>query len=334
MKILLPITLSPTGGTSSFAKKFQKGMRAKGHEVIFKFTPDYDVLLASPRAPWSILRHAKRNNKPIIHRLDGVYYPSTVAGHKYWLYNLPLRIIRNHYATSIIYQSKFSKETCNTFLGRTSTPSQIIYNGVDTNHFTPNGAKAPIRKNADQHIFITASRFRREDQIIPLLKSYQYYRNNIQENSKLVIIGNFSKKLKDIPNQKHPGVDFLGIIPNEDLPSYLRGADVFVFTHQNPPCPNNVIEAMACGLPICGVADGAMPELIQTDQNGIMLPVATTGFKKTRQLNTQNLGKMMDKSIKNKYAFSQQGIQIAKKNYQLTNMIDSYETILKKLHNQ
>ncbi|HMN63001.1 MAG TPA: glycosyltransferase, partial [Anaerolinea sp.] len=39
----------------------------------------------------------------------------------------------------------------------------------------------------------------------------------------------------------------------------------------NPPCPNAVIEALACGLPVVGFAAGSLPELLDT-QSGRMSP--------------------------------------------------------------
>ena len=63
----------------------------------------------------------------------------------------------------------------------------------------------------------------------------------------------------------------LGPINNSEVARYARGADVFVISHLNPPCPNNVIEAMACGLPIVGTNTGAMSELV--NDNGLLVDV-------------------------------------------------------------
>lgn len=46
------------------------------------------------------------------------------------------------------------------------------------------------------------------------------------------------------------GIIFKGILPHKDIVHYLNCADVFVLPSLAEGCPNSVIEAMACGLPI------------------------------------------------------------------------------------
>ena len=295
-------------------------MKESGHEVVFRWQPNYDVLLASPRAPLWMLLDAKLRGKKIIQRLDGVYTPRTAAGRWWRLHNLPLSIIRTYFAGKIIYQSEFSQQQCNKYLFRIpntkSQTSRKIYNGVDNDMFSPEGPAESLRENPDQHVFITWSRFRRADQVDPLLKAFHYYHEHIEKNSKLVLIGNVPNQLKveesprprvagaglgaaasSVPgisqgggaSTSEPaagageneatviraagdsGVNYLESIPNENIPRYARGADVFVISHLNPPCPNNVIEAMACGLTIAGTDTGAMPELVTN--NGLLLDV-------------------------------------------------------------
>jgi glycosyltransferase involved in cell wall biosynthesis len=64
--------------------------------------------------------------------------------------------------------------------------------------------------------------------------------------------------------QKHSPlqVTFLGVIPREEIPALDRSAQLYFSAEVNPPCPNSVIEAMACGLPVTGFAMGALPELV------------------------------------------------------------------------
>ncbi|MAF80499.1 hypothetical protein CL628_00635 [bacterium] len=299
MKIWLPKRIKPTGGTSSFALKLRAGMEHLGHQVYFKKPAHYDVLLASPRAPYSALLHARFRRRRIVQRLDGVFYPGSSAGVWWRLHNLPLSIIRKYFADSFIYQSEFSQAQCDKFLWSneaTETPSTVIYNGVDTELFSTDGPVEELRDNPDQHVFITWSRFRRPDQIDPLVASFHEYRRQIEANAKLVILGNFVGAVADRPQKhKHDAIEFRGIVPNSDIPRYARGADVFALTHRNPPCPNNVIEAMACGLPICGLADGAMSELVAADA-GVLLPVRTRG-EGAKSFNTESFAHAMASCI-------------------------------------
>lgn len=305
MNVFLPIKLKPTGGTSTFARNFKREMERRGHRVLFEFYPSYNILLASPRAPVPYLIHAKMYHKPIIHRLDGVYSRFTVAGNLYPFYNIRLRIIRNKFADYVIYQSKFSKHSCDTFLGSMNTNIQysIIYNGVDTSLFSKDGDSKALRENKNQKIFITASHFRREDQIAPLLRAFVLYQQKFNNNSKLYILGDFMKPLPKNPlfvmkkfgMKENNSVRFVGPIPHHKLPTYYRGADVFVFTHRNPPCPNNVLEAMACGLPICGIADGAMPELVREKAKGSLLSVDSDPFESVRDVEIHAFAQNMHK---------------------------------------
>ena len=51
--------------------------------------------------------------------------------------------------------------------------------------------------------------------------------------------------------------------------------DVFLAFHRNEACPNVVLEAMACGLPILYVESGATPELVGAGG----LPVTKDNFR-------------------------------------------------------
>lgn len=318
MIIFLPITLRETGGTSTFARKFQEGLASRGIKVIFTFSDRYDVLLASPLAPLRYLLHAKLKRRPIIHRLDGVYYPGTSAGKLWRLHNFPLRVIRNVFANHIIYQSEYSKISCEQYLGGPCPqPQSIIYNGVDTNIFSPEGSQQALHDNPDQHVFITASRFRRPDQIEPMIAAFTLYHQNYHANSKLVIIGNFDQGFKTLTLP--PSVVLEGTVPNEKLPEYLRAADVFLFTHLNPPCPNNAIEAMACGLPICSTDTGAMPELVRHQQDGYLVqsPVDPAAFATAMQY-----------CIQNQNALSATARNRALAKFTLDHMVDQYCTVM------
>lgn len=328
MKIFIPYPVKDIGGTSIFIKKFQVGMEKRGHEVFFEYRPDYDYIFAIVVCYPRYLIQAKLTKRKIIQRLDGMFYYTT-SGWNYLRLNFPAWIIRKFFSSYTIYQSRYSQYSVEKFLGKKKNEKySLIYNGVDIDKFSPaaENIKNKLQDNPEQQIFITASKFRRNDQIIPLVEALKKYHEKYTENFKFLIIGEFTGKIKNLP-QKYssaPYLKFTGKIKNEDLPGYLRSADCFLITHLNPPCPNNVVEAMAAGLPICGVADGAMKEITEPGKNSLLIPAFGDAFWKER---TYDAGKFADNLaliMKNQKTYSRNSRQIAEKRFSLDAMIDKY----------
>lgn len=335
MKIYIPFQKKDIGGPSSFVKKFALGMTEKGHYVVFEECADYDILFVIVQAPFSVLWRAKKSGRPIVQRLDGVYYWA-VSGWKFPLLNLKAALTRHFFADYTVYQSAYSKFCVEKFLGKKKEERQtIIYNGVDTHHFSPIGPKKNLRNSPREFIFFTASEFRRRDQIIPMLSALERLAERTKITFKLVLAGQFIRELSHFENtlKEYPWVQFLGKIPNEELPQYERGSDLFLFCHNNPPCPNNVIEAMSSGLPIVGIADGSMPELVQNDSEGLLLSSSGNAFWKRRVIDTNTLSHLIEEAIAKKEALSPIARQTALERFSLEKMIGEYEKVFLDLMN-
>ena len=65
-------------------------------------------------------------------------------------------------------------------------------------------------------------------------------------------------------------VGYTGPYSQETAPGVYRAADAFLMLKHNDPCPNTVLEAMACGLPVLYSASGGLPELVG-DEAGVGL---------------------------------------------------------------
>ena len=67
-----------------------------------------------------------------------------------------------------------------------------------------------------------------------------------------------------------PRVHLLGVTP--DIPDLLAAADVFALASDYEGLPVSMIEAMAAGLPVVATAVGGVPELVDHNATGILVP--------------------------------------------------------------
>jgi L-malate glycosyltransferase len=77
--------------------------------------------------------------------------------------------------------------------------------------------------------------------------------------------------VKELGIQKY--VNFIGRVPNEDLPSYIKAADLYVSTSLSDGASISLVEAMACGLPVVVSDISGNQEWVKNGRNGFLVPV-------------------------------------------------------------
>ena len=73
-------------------------------------------------------------------------------------------------------------------------------------------------------------------------------------------------------------VDWRGVVEPADIPQLDRSAHLLFAGDIHPACPNSVIEAMACGLPVIAYDTGALSELVSASA-GRVVPYGGDAWK-------------------------------------------------------
>jgi len=233
-----------------------------------------------------ILGFFKKNNLPVIQRLDGVYYPSK-HGIKYLYLNHEIKKDYLKYSDFIIFQSKYSRKECFTMLGEVGENKyRIIYNGTDKEVFYPGDREFDKNKI----VFTTTGLFRNRDMIEPVVTALDVIAEKY--NVELRIIGPIiSKDVKEYV--KRPYIKCFGGMDKREISIHLHQTDILIHCQLNPACPNSVIEAVSCGVPVVGFDTGAMKEILYFCPE-LLAYVSDDVFKKYKDFKYE---KLLDKII-------------------------------------
>ncbi len=93
-------------------------------------------------------------------------------------------------------------------------------------------------------------------------------------NCRLLLVGDGPERprLERLADQVgvRTAVHFAGLV--KDLDEVYKALDVFVFPSLAEPLGSSLLMAMAAGLPVVAVASGAVPEVIESEVSGLLVP--------------------------------------------------------------
>ena len=97
---------------------------------------------------------------------------------------------------------------------------------------------------------------------------------NIKNNLKCLIIGGGpkQKELNNYINELQMGhiIKIVGQVNHNDLPIYLNAADIFCLSSNSEGNPTVMFEALGVGVPFVGTNVGGIPEIIISEQYGLL----------------------------------------------------------------
>jgi len=291
---------------------------------------DAILVLAGTKSLLPLWR-AHRRGQRIVQRLDGVNWVHRVrwAGLRYTVRaiygNANLSFIRRRLADKVIYQSQFIKGWWEDWYGVARVPSSVILNGVDLNQYTPHGLHE--RPSGHYRILIV------EGSLSGALNSGLYSAIELakllshKHKIELTIIGRVDKHTQNkLKNQTSFRINFMNTIPREHIPWMMRSSHLLFSAEVNPPCPNSVIEALACGLPVIGFDTGSLSEIVQGDA-GRLTPYGADQWKLEKP-NVQGLADTAEEVLVNNEHFRTSARQQAETALGLDKMVDEYLKVL------
>jgi len=319
-----------TGGMASFRLKFEQGLRARGVDVTSDLAAasDSTLVIAGTRNLIPLLR-ARRRGQRIVQRLDGINWVQRVrwSGARYHLRaeygNFMLSLIRTRFADRVIYQSQFIRKWWEEWYGVAKAPAAVILNGVDLNVYTPEG-------EYDRPL----NRFRLlllEGSLAGGLNSGLFHAIALAEKlsanhpMEVVVAGKVDEATQRKLQSRVP-VKFLGTVPRGQVPALARSSHLLYCAEVNPPCPNSVIEALACGLPVIGFDSGSLKELVSEDA-GCIVPYGGDPWKlETPDISALAAG--VEKILAKQDQFRESARKRAESEFGLDKMVDAYLKIL------
>lgn len=205
-----------------------------------------------------------------------------LSPYNFYICFLEKRRFRNNIAMPVITNSQFAKNGITTFYPIKTDKIYVIYNGVDSNLFTPK------KKNADGKRLRSKLEIPENDYIILfvgndlkrkglgyLIKALSILKAKGMKKFRLLVVGNgkqFNYKLMAQKERVEKEIYFLKY--SETIDEYYASADILVLPTIFDPFSNVVLEAMASGLPVITTYNNGASEIIEDGISGMIVKVS------------------------------------------------------------
>ncbi len=235
----------------------------------------YLVSSALPAQVEQLVRRGRSLGMKLVWNQNGVAYPGCYGTSYAWFNQRMRRLIAQ--ADYVVYQSEFSRLSAERYLGLPKVPGEVLFNPVDVTVFAPVAESATVSERPWRLLAAGTShawyRTRSALQTLQVLRARGH-------DVELTLAGEF--RWSGARDQVREGLrgyeQWVRLLPpfaQAEAPEIYRAAHLLLHTKDKDPCPTVPIEAMACGLPVVGLASGGMPELVPPGV-GCLVPVRQT----------------------------------------------------------
>ena len=140
----------------------------------------------------------------------------------------------------------------------------LLYNFIDTDLFKP----LNLDKYEKRVLFI--GRIHPQKNLMNLIEAFRYLDGFLLD---IIGEGPLKNKLSDIADTKGVKINFLGKIPNIDLPALINKYPIFILPSYYEGNPKVLLEAMACGAACIGTNVRGIKNIISHQDNGYLCEI-------------------------------------------------------------
>lgn len=315
------------GGPGSFQQRFASRMKEKGWQIVYpgeKITPDIILVNNSTKHIWWLLK-SKFKGSAIIYRVGGINWlyrhdpdysgiEKAFATLKDNLIGISHRLLGD----AIIFQSEFSEKWLIKLRQSGNLKNRaIIYNGVDLDVFKPQ-SDVPVEM-PDISLLCVEGNLDYSPYAISLLNFLQEKLVNDRIINSIKIYGDF--ECTQNRYLLNPSIQYMGMIKKDQIHTVYERS-VYLSLDIHAACPNAVIEALACGIPVVGFDTGALKEIV-TGNAGLVVPFGGDPWK-LDQPDFDALAQAIIKVVRNYSFYAANARNTAQEKFSLDTMVEKY----------
>ena len=250
------------GGPHVWSRRFIRYVETRGYRVSHDLNENWRAALFVLHT--GDLVSAIQKGRTVAYRVANGYHPD-------WFSVMHRQMDTHHHSVNasiaqaleispmVIYQSQWAKEQLDQHLYTRKSDFEVIYNGIDLRRFHAVQSTSTSLPTLGT-VGVMRYRYR--------LQTFFEMSRKLEIPHRLLIVGSLdnecSQVLKDYQNDPlvGPRITYQPHVPAEELPSLYQKMTVLIHPVSGDACPNVVIEALACGVPVVAPDSGGTAEII------------------------------------------------------------------------
>lgn len=242
------VNIESRTGPNSFAKRLAEELTYLGHQVYLGNGSSCDVSLVF------IEESGQPLSGRVIQRLDGIWFSPAE-------FSTRNSKIKSLYETAhhVVWQSAFDMQMTSKFWG-TPRSGSIIRNGVPKFTYTDTGIREQLQAIRRKHemIFVSSANWHSQKRLDENIKVF-HRAKQFYPTACLIVMGSSPQLSESIDLND---VYFVGSVPHEACMQIFCESDWMIHMAWLDHCPNTVVEALSCGVPVICTEDGGTKELV------------------------------------------------------------------------